>query len=195
MKYLILLLLLTGCTAFTTRQFDPVEYNYAVNISANATHAIHRCKSKNAEYNEYLRLINRDSFTLVEYISNKSDNLEALPAGTELRNITLSFLLKPKSSEQYCVHKLSNIQASARMYARAIGYDSKYDICDGELSSKVLIYKSSMDSELISREEYSDLVNDLVKMDAINKAGCKLENRQKLNKLIDGLKSISGLIF
>ena len=74
--FMILLLgLLVGCSAITARQFDPVEYNYAITIAANSTHAVHLCSTKGPDYYNYLTLMNHDSFVLTEYVANKNDKM------------------------------------------------------------------------------------------------------------------------
>ena len=196
MKLLSILfaLFLFGCSSITTRDFDSIEYNYAVNISADATHAIHLCKIKNSDYYGYLKQINHNSFVLEEYVANKADSDIALPAVNQLRDISLSFLIKSTMSDSYCISKLSNVQASARMYARSIGYASKFDPCKGDVESNFTIFKKQYDSKEITQDEFKDLTGDLIKMNTIDQSGCTLETRNNLNKFLDNMKDIAGLL-
>jgi len=181
---------IAGCSAFMSRAYDPVEYNYAVLIAANSTHAVSRCESRNGEYDEYdeynvyLQKINSDTFTLMEYVANKSDSEQALIAATQVREITQDFLANTNYSHRFCQHKLSNIQASARMLARGVGSTDRFDICKGNVQERFALFEASYKQNKITKEEFVDLSNDLLKMGQINTAGCSYESRTKLENTL-----------
>jgi len=183
----VLLLTLAGCatTELTARLYDANEYNYAVNIAVNATHAVARCETRNAEYDVYLQKINSDSFTLLEYVSNKTDTKQALPAATQIREISLDFLNNKMYNNRYCQHKLSNIQGAARMFARGVGYTDRFNICKGNVLERFTAFELSYTQNMISREEFANLSQDLLKMQKIDTAGCTLEDRVKLEQAIN----------
>ena len=196
---LAIILALAGCSTitdkFTARTYDPVEYNYAVMIATNATHTAHLCgDGKSTDYFGYLQAMNHDTFTLVEYVSNKEDTKQALPAAEQIRSITMSFLAKPVRSLSYCLHKVNNIQASARMYARGIATSTKFDPCEGNPEDRLIDFKRSYDAKAISKEEFADLAGDLQKLTTIDTSSCTLENRAKMDKLVSDLQSLSGLL-
>ena len=185
---------LSACSTITARQYDPVEYDYAVRIAVNSTHAAHLCKEEGTDYQTYLHEINRDSALLQEYVSNKEDTLQALPAAIQVRGIVISFLAKPARTVAYCKHKINNVQASARMYARAVGSSTKFNPCEGNPEDRLVDFKRSYDAKAISKEEFADLAGDLQKLTTIDESGCTLENRAKMAKLASDLQSLSGLL-
>lgn len=192
------ILALSACSTitdkFTARTYDPVEYNYAVMIATNATHAAHLCGQKGVDYDGYLQAMNHDTLTLVEYVSNKEDTTQALPAAEQIRGVTMSFLARPVRSVSYCLHKVNNIQASARMYARAIATSTKFNPCEGNPEDRLVDFKKSYDAKAISKEEFADLAGDLQKLTLIDASSCTLENRAKMDKLVGDLQSLSGLL-
>ena len=175
---------LAGCSAFSSRAYDPVEYNYAVLVSANATHAVSRCQVRGDEFNAYLQKINSDTFTLMEYMANKGDSEQTLIAATQVREITQDFLANTNYSHRFCQHKLSNIQASARMLARGVGSSDKFDACKGNVQERFALFEASYKQGKITQEEFVNLSNDLLKMGAVNTASCSLENRTKLENAL-----------
>ena len=185
---------LSACSTITARQYDPVEYDYAVRIAVNATHAAHLCKEEGPDYQFYLHEMNSDSATLQEYVSNKEDTTQALPAAIQVRGIVMSFLAEPKRTVAYCKHKINNIQASARMYARAVGSSSKFNPCEGNPEDRLVDFKRSYDAKAITKPEFADLVDDLRKLTTIDTASCTLENRAKMAKLAGDIQSLSGLL-
>lgn len=192
MKLLLLstfAILFSGCAMFQARLFDPVEYNYAVTIITNATHATHRCVSMvDPDYDKYLQLINHDSLTLVEYESDKTDTSQVVPAAQQIRDMTSTMLDHRSYSVAYCQHKLSNIQASARTFARAVSGNNEYDMCQSDVQTRFEFFKKSYDSSLISEEEYKELVGDLLKLQTVDTSGCTLEERTKMQKALEVIK-------
>lgn len=195
---LLIILILTGCSTitgmFTARTYDPVEYNYAVMIATNATHAVHRCKVQGTDYHGYLQAMNHDTLILVEYVSNKKDAEQALPAARQIRSVTTSFMARPDRSVSYCLHKINSIQASARMFARGIATSTQFNPCDGNPGERLIDFQKSYDAKEITKEEFTDLVSDLQKLVTIDASSCTLANRAKMDKLVSDLQSLTGLL-
>lgn len=193
MKKLItitLALMVSACAMFHARTYDPVEYNYAVVITTNATHATHRCISMaDPDYDMYLQLLNHDSLTLVEYVSDKADAVQVVPAAQQIRDMTSTMLSHRMYSVAYCQHKLSNIQASARTFARAVSGNSDYDMCQSDVQSRYELFAESYKVGRISKEEFGELVGDLLKLKTIDTNGCTLEERAKFEKALDVIQS------
>lgn len=194
MLFLISIGLLSGCAIFQARTYDPVEYNYAVMITTNATHATHRCISMaDPDYDKYLQLLNHDSLTLVEYVSDKADAAQVVPASQQIRDMTSTMLGHKIYSVAYCQHKLSNIQASARTFARAVSGNRDYDMCQSDVQNRFDFFKKSYDSTLISKEEYEELIGDLLKLQTVDTSGCTLEERSKMQKALNVVKDAATL--
>lgn len=196
MKKILLasLMLLSGCSMFQARSYDPVEYNYAVVITINATHATHRCQNMlDPDYDLWLQEINHESLTLVEYVSDKDDTEQVMPAAQQIRDMISIMLGHKKYSITYCQHKLSNIQSSARTFARATGGNSKYDMCQSDVQSRYGLFKDSFDHKLISKDEFAELSGDLLKLKTINTSGCTLEERAKMAEAIDVIQKAATL--
>lgn len=188
------ILSLSACSTFTARQYDAVEYNYAVRIAVNATHAAHLCKEEGPDYQLYLHEMNSDSAILQEYVSNKADTAQALPAVIQIRGIVMSFLAEPKRTVAYCKHKINNIQASARIYARAVGASSKYDPCAGNPEDRLVDFKKSYDAKAITKEEFADLVDDLKKLTTVDTSSCTLDERAKMAKLASDIGTLASFL-
>ncbi len=197
--YLIAItLFLTACSTnmIKSRNFDSTEFNYATLIAADSTHAIHRCSSKGTEFENYLQKLNSETFYLVEYVSNKSDTEQVLPAANMVREITFDYLTDNKDkSVKFCQHKLSNVQVSARMLARGLANSDRFDACSGDVQQRFELFEKSYNEKLISKNEFVNLSNDLLKLKTINTAGCTLENRAKFETAIDLIqKTVSFLM-
>lgn len=187
-------ILLAGCSMFQARSYDPVEYNYAVVITTNATHATHRCTSmSDPDYNLWLQEINHESLTLVEYVSDKDDTAQVVPAAQQIRDMTSTMLGHTAYSIGYCQHKLSNIQASARTFARAVGGNGKYDMCQSDVQSRYKLFKKSFDSGRISNDEFKELSLDLLKLKTIDTSGCTLEERAQMAAALSVVQTAASL--
>jgi len=192
---LTLTILLSACSAFQARTYDPVEYNYAVMITSNTTHATHRCNDmSNPEYNMWLQEINHDTLTLVEFVSDKSDTDQAVPSVIQIRDMTSTFLNRTNYSITYCQHKLSNIQSSARTFARAISGNEKYNMCQSDVQSRYDLFAKSYNANLIRKDEFDELVGDLLKLKTIDTSGCTLEERAKMQHALEVIQSASKLL-
>jgi len=187
-------LLLSACSMFQARPYDNVEYNYAVLITANATHAAHRCGDTSVpDYQTYLQAMNHDSLTLDEFVSDKADSKQALPAVEQIRDMTSTFLSHPTYSVAYCQHKLSNIQASARTFARAIGGNKTYDMCQSDVQQRYNLFSISYKDGKISKAEFDELTGDLLKLQTIDTSGCTLEERAKMAEALKVIQTASKL--
>lgn len=187
-----LALVLSACASTTARKYDPVEYERAVMISVNATHAVHRCdRPTGTEYLHYLQALNSDSFILEEYVANKGDTAGTLDAAKQIRLLVQEFLSKDgttKYSTGYCKHKLSNIQASARIYARATALSDRFDLCEGDVKARYDLFEKSYKAQAISKAEFTELVDDLIQLTNIDSSGCSLAHRKQLEDAIALIK-------
>ena len=184
-------LLSFGCSTFQSRPFDPNEYSLAVSVAANATHAVHRCDSRDGDFKRYISEMNRDTFLLGEYVANKDDRESIAGAVGHVRAMTLAYALAGAHSSAYCRHKLSNVQAASRMLARSIGDMTEHDPCEGDVEKRYFMFEKSMSDGTITSEEFKDLVDDLVGMKKIDASSCSLANRQKME---DGIRFIERMV-
>ena len=185
---------LSGCAMFSSRDYDPVEYSYAIDIAADATHAVHRCNTRDDGFDSYLKKLNSNSFTLVEYVSNKADSVQVLPAAMQVRDVTSSFLMTPTYSNRYCQHKLSNIQASARMFARGVGNTDRFNICDGNVQDRFAAFQKSLIENAITKPEFVDLSGDLIRMKVIDTSSCTLEQRVEFESTINSIQTALSVL-
>lgn len=185
---------LSGCAMFSSRDYDPIEYSYAIDIATDATHAVHRCATRSDGFDTYLQKINATSFTLVEYVSNKADSTQVLPAAMQVRDVSLSFLMTPSYSNRYCQHKLSNIQASARMFARGVGNTDRFNICAGNVQDRFAAFQKSFDENAITKSEFVDLSGDLIRMKTIDSSSCTLEQRVEFESTINGIQAALSIL-
>lgn len=181
--------LLAGCASQLTRNYDSTEFNYVVLIAADATHAVSRCGRRGDEYDAYLQKLNSNTFTLMEYVSNKSDTKQVLPEATMIREITQDFLANTDYSNRYCQHKLSNIQAGARMMARGLSGSDRFDLCKGGIRERFTFFELSYVQNQITRAEFANLSGDLIKMETIDASSCTLEERAALEKTINIIRT------
>ena len=191
---LVATLLATGCSMFTSRTYDPVEYNYAISIAVDATHAVNRCQTRKDGYNEYLQKINSATFTLDEYVSNKNDSEQVLPAALQIREIAKDLLQNKTYSTRYCQHKLSNIQAAARMFARGVGSTDRFNVCSGNIQNRFEAFEQSLARKEITKLEFVDLSGDLIRLETIDQSGCSLSQRADFEMAITGIKAALSLM-
>jgi len=189
-----ILLGLSGCTMFSSRQYDPVEYSYAVSIAADATHAVSRCDKRGPEYDAYLQKINSTTFLLDEFVANKSDSEQALPAALQIREVTKGLLANKSYSTRYCQHKLSNVQASARMFARGVGNTDRFNVCLGKVEERFASFEDSFKNNKITNLEFVDLGGDLMRLKTIDTSSCTLQQRVEFEKAIATVKTALSLI-
>ena len=189
-------LILSACSLsmLTARPYDPVEYDYAIRIATNTVHAVHRCdNTASEEYNTFFQKVNLDSMALTEFVANKSDTEQAIPAANNIRSMVIDIGKRPTFSKGYCIHKLSNIQASARMFARSIGNTDRFDICTGDVQLRFAKFKKSYDLKSIDESEFKELSADLLKLKSIDTAGCTLEERNKIAEAMGIITSVVGI--
>ena len=187
--------ILSACSANIARPFDPTEYNYSVQIATNATHAVHRCADINSlEFKTFAQATNLDSFTLVEYVANKSESKNTLPAVNEIRTLVQELLGRSDMSLMYCKHKLSNIQASARMYSRAIANSDRFKVCDGNVSDRYVLFAASYKAGTLRVDEFKELVHDLLRLKNIDTNGCTIEEKNKLQDSFNFIQLAASII-
>jgi len=188
-------LALTGCANLTglsptTRDYDSNEYNYAIMVVTDATAAVRLCGNRNTGYESYIRKLDIDSATLVEFVANKADTTQALPAALQIRDLVEEVIDTPGFSKRYCQHKLSNVQASGRMFARGVGSTDRFNVCNGNVSDRFDLFQESYNNNSITKAEFMYLSNDLLKLQDIDTAGCTLEQRKELERAIEVIQSV-----
>lgn len=186
-------LFLTGCSAFKARTYDPVEYSVAASIAADATHVVHRCdKQDSTDFAFFAQSLNRNSFYLVEYLQNKPDSLLVVRQAQELRTMTQQFFVT--HTVRYCIHKMSNIQAASRMLARSLALDDKFDPCNSSVQTRYELFKASYSDGQISKSEFVELSNDLLRLSRIDASHCSLQNRKDMQDALDVIKAALTLL-
>lgn len=186
---LLLVLFLAGCTlagcstleSLVPRQYDNVEYKYSVDISVYATRAIHICSDpdKKALFVSYLQEANLDTMVLTEFATDKSDSAALKSMVEAIQLMVNDILIRGKFSQQYCVHKLSNIQASARIIARSLGQADQFNMCDGTIRERYDLFTKSFLAKEITPSEYKELVSDMIRLEKVDSTGCSFTVRQK----------------
>jgi hypothetical protein len=178
------------------RTYDPVEYNYAIQLTVNATHAVHRCNAmETTEFDNYVQKLNSDSFTLVEYVSNKSNAGQILPEAKQLRMLVEEFTSKDAKSEMYCKHKLSNIQAGSRIFARVDNNNTGgFNYCQDDLKNRYVLFEQSFNKQLISQTEFKELSDDLLKLKTVDTRGCVIQIRNKMQEDIKYIEKALSII-
>ena len=172
--------LITGCM-LTPRPYDNIEYSYVINTSVQSTRAIHRCNDVDkTDFWKYYQELNTSSFTLDEFINNKGNSEYINESVDNLRDMVNDFSQKGKFTNQYCIHKLSNIQASSRIVSRVLGGSDKYNFCDKSIKDRFLVFKDSYDKKLITKEEFKELIEDLTRLEKIDTNTCDIYVRERL---------------
>ena len=194
----ISLLFLTACISLTPRPYDSMEYSLSNSIVVNSTRAIHRCNNTDdKELWAYIKNINSDSLMLDEFVRNKLDSQLLIPSIDQIRTMTNQLLIRNKFSDQYCTHKLSNIQASARILSRTLGESDSFKLCDGGIKERLDLFTDSFNKSLISKDEYQELVTNIALLEKVDTNGCDQITRTKMQKdlqlVLKILPSIMGL--
>lgn len=185
-------LILSGCAS---RGFDSNEYNYAIQSSVLSTRAIHQCGSKSKTYNDFVNELNAQTMFLFEYEKYHPRNDYSLPAVTTLRQLVIDFTKAPKEhSAAYCVHKLSEIQSASRALARTLSGIGFLDICTSDVMTRLEVYKTSLNTGKISKDEYYELVNDLTLLANADTALCTIQQQEAVAKAISAIKSVSSVL-
>lgn len=175
-----------GCAiTHEQRPYDPVEYDYAISITVDATRAIHRCEDTSAEAKDfwsYVQLANTDSFKLQEFVDNRANSDQVVPAVTALRRSVVDVLERGTFSPTYCVLKLTNVQASSRIISRALGHTDRAAVCDGGIGERYAQFSAAYTAGQINVSEYKELVNDVVRLEQIDQSGCSIAIRVQMQK-------------
>lgn len=169
--------------------FDNVEYNHIVELTVMVTNVIHDCDQKELNLDPIKFKID----LLNEYETHLTKSENKLEAVKEIKLLLKSFSSKENYSVKYCKHKFSEIQATSRTLARAIGGLHKFDICDSDFSERVLLYKDSLDKKLINQDEYEDLINDIKRLEKTDQSSCSEDNKIKLNQGLSLISNFSGI--
>lgn len=171
-----LIIMLSGCSLTSApRPYDPVEYYLSTSLTVNATRALHRCNDVNVndkEFWKYFQLANTNSFELSEFISNKKDSERISIAIENTRSLVTDVLKRGNFSPSYCIHKVSNIQASSRIVSRALGKAERFNLCDNNIKTRFNLFAASYNEKKLTKEEYKELVEDLVKLAKIDSSSC-----------------------
>lgn len=177
----------------TPKDFDPTEYEKVVTVVVDATRTVHLCNDmKNPLYTQFLNGLNTSTLHLGEYVRHKAGKEDVSQAVEQVRQLVLEYDFALSPSVQYCKHKLSEVQSGARTIARALGGRHKVDICDYTVDQRFVVYKESYTANLITKEEFSELVADLQKLQNVDKSGCSLENADKMDKALNAVTALSG---
>ena len=190
MKKLLIALcaiLLTGCA---TRQFDPVEYNFAISTAVLSTRALHQCGEKGPRFREYIKELNTQTMYLYEYEKHHDENKNVLIGVTNLRELVLDFVqVENVTSEAYCVHKLSTVQSTSRALAKILS-GMNLELCSSDALERLSFYKDSYDSKRINKSEYEELVRDLQRLVRSDLAYCTEEQNELLKKTVTAISSV-----
>lgn len=187
----LMVLVAAGCSTQVSRPYDAVEYKLVTDMSVSATHAIHRCdKVTGDEWQAWAQKLNHDSTTLVEFVYNKADREQVLPAARQIRVQVSEMLGKPSLSATYCRHKLSNIQAGSRILARALA-NADLDLCQGDVVKRYDLFAKSFKQGYVTKSEFEDLVSDLTRLAQIDQSGCTLKHRAELEQALELLKLLT----
>lgn len=180
-------------SASTPKDFDPVEYDQVVSVVVDATRTIHVCNDmKNPLYVQFLNNLNSSTLKLDEYARHKAGKETVYNAVAFIRKLVLEYDYALTPSPQYCLHKLSEVQAGARTIARALGGRHSVDICDYTVESRFVLYKQSYAENRITEAEFSELVADIHKLKEVDKSGCSIENADKLDKALEAVSALSA---
>ncbi len=181
--WLFLLCFISGCVTTTPRPYDSTEYELSVRVIVDTTRAIHRCDNPSASNDDlwlYVRQANNSSLLLEEFLINKYNSDAFIPAVKQIREMINAVSIRGHFSSAYCVNKLTNIQAGSRILARALGRTDKFDMCEGGIKSRYDIFTREYNAKKMSASEYKELVNDVVKLQTVDTAGCDNSTHQKM---------------
>jgi hypothetical protein len=196
MKYFLLLCLagLSGCTGFMPRPYDPVEYNNLISLTVVSTQAIHNCPIRGDDFVASMNKLKAASEHLDEFISNKRDIGNVEVSVKHLNFMIMTIINNPNYSNQYCTHKLSNIQASSRILSRAIGDDKDLNLCQGNVQTRYALFEDSYLKKRITKPEFKDLTSDLRRLKEIDASACKMELMIQMQEAIQAIESSMAVL-
>ena len=174
------------------KDFDAVQYEQVVSITVDATRAIHQCGQDPVLFKRFLDDLNTDSLKFDEYVRHKAKQEDVSSASAHIRKLVVEFDGREMYSKQYCIHKLSEVQAASRTVSRALGGAKKIDICSADLTPRYLSYQQSYTLGLITASEFKELVADIADLKEIDRSGCSLESAAKMDEAIDALSSAAS---
>ena len=197
MKFLLLsiVILLQGCAWMTPRAFDSTEYNYAIQTTVMATRAVHLCGNveHKQEFEDFMKVLNQESMFMIEYETHKDSNKNVIVGVTQTRQLVATMIVHNAYSTQYCFHKLSEVQASARTIARSLGGLEEFDICKSNVWGRFEVYEASYKANKISKLEFDELVNDLVSLQKVDHSSCSMQQKNSLANAVQSVLTATGL--
>lgn len=168
-KLFILVFLVYSIFGCASPQYDPVEYNYAVISSVAASRALSYCDNMDHEFfKKYIQDIDAATLHLQEYEKYTKNKKKTHVGISSLRQLVLDFSLTENFSENFCVHKLIEIQTASRIMANAFGNPGSFDICiyDTEIIKKQ--YYQSYEDGNITQTELENLISSLPYLEHID---------------------------
>ena len=199
MRKLILLsfLLLTGCISLQSRPYDPVEYYLSTSTTVNITRAIHRCNSDELDkkmFWEYVQAANTDNLKLEEFLVNKNNSTQLLPAVKQIRSLINETLVRGSFTPKYCIYKLSNVQVGSRILSRSLGQSNQFNFCEGGIRERFNAFENSYKKNEISGSEFKELTNDILGLEGLDTSTCDVKIRETILKDIQFVKSVLPMI-
>jgi hypothetical protein len=190
-------ILICGCSYLNgPKQFDNVEYELINKVTVSTTRAIHLCNDvdKQINYSTYVQQANLDTMLFVEYESNRSDSLALKQMAFNLQAMVNDVLIRGKYTPIYCIHKLSNIQASARIIERTLGETDQHSMCSASIKTRYDMFLKSYGDNDITKSEFQELSKDMVRLKEIDTTGCTLTDKQKQLEDIEFVEKSLSLI-
>lgn len=193
--------LLVGCSVmsyFQPAPFDPIEYGAVVSVTQTATRTTHQCVDRSAPlFKTFLDELNTNSMYLLEYASNKQDNVVVSQPAQLIRSLVLQFDSRAvTSSVAYCQEKLTVIQATARTTERALGRLEDSELCNTDYAWEFKKYTDLHESKLLHEDEFTELTKDLLVFGRVNSAACDSHHRAQIEAalgLIEKAVPLAGL--
>ena len=183
MVVLAALTALTGCAALLQdRPFDSMEYDRATRITVYATKAVHECVTpKNPVFASSLATLNLETMVLNEYEQNRVNSVNQQVSAERLRVLTKNFVLHKPYSYEFCVLALTEVQSASRTLARVLaGGAVHYDMCHSDVMTRFSTIEAAYKANTIAKDEFEELVKDLLELKKIDVAGCSVQNAQEL---------------
>lgn len=90
-------------------------------------------------------------------------------------------------------HKLSEVQSAGRVVAQAFGGQLQVRSCTSDVQVRYTIYRDSLVSGMITRQEFNDLVSDIPQLAHVDHAGCSVEFRAELQKALDAISKAASV--
>ena len=203
---MLTLLIVTGCTGLPS-SYDSTEFGKVADLNVSVTRTIHNCDKSSGINSElfwdYYRNMNLKSYELQEFVAYKSEPDMSIKLSAKIiadnSNDFLKFTTQFKEfDKQYCIHKLSNIQTTARILEVSLGGNPGSTLCDNTILDRVKLFDISLKDGLITQDEYQNLLKDLLKIKDINDKSCGFFHRREVqstfNTILPKIINVSSLI-